>query len=445
MKKQQASPTSSSRRSFLKSTSALAAGSVTIPYFFAQSNPTCHAREKNDRPLLGLIGAGGQGTHDARRARPFADIVAIADADENHANRGKQQLSGGNAATFRDYRKLLEKKEIDAVIIGTPDHWHTRICIDALKAGKDVYCEKPLTLTIEEGQILCRVVKETGRVFQVGTQQRSEPAHLFLKAIALIREGRIGEVKKVQAAIGGAPQGGPFKTGDPPQNLDWDLWLGQAPSVEYRRERCHGNFRWWYEYSGGKMTDWGAHHVDIAHWALGADDTGPVSVEGTSTHPVPFEDGMPTKDDSYNTATQFHVNCKFADGREIVIRHDTDNGCLIEGTRGRIFVNRGKLVGKAVDELKENPLPEGAIEKAYRGKKPGYHMRNFVECMKDRSLPISDVFSHHRALTTCHLANIAIRLGRKINWNPLAEKIVGDAEAAAWVRREQRKGYEISG
>ncbi len=259
----------------------------------------------------------------------------------------------------------------------------------------------------------------------------------------MCQDGRLGRITKVQSAIGGAPAGGPFKKEDPPANLNWDAWLGQAPVVDYIRQRCHGNFRWWYEYSGGKMTDWGAHHVDIAHWALGAHDTGPELVEGKATHPVPFKDGYPTKDDHFNTATAFNISCKFNDGREIVIRHDTDNGCLIEGENGRMFVNRGRLTGAPVEQLKDKPLPEDAITKAYKGKKPGHHMRNFIECVKDRSQPISDVFSHHRALTTCHLANISIRLQRPIKWDPEKEQIIGDDEANSFVKRSQRQGYEI--
>ncbi len=402
------------------------------------------AEAKNDRHTFGLIGAGGQGSYDAKRATPFGDIVAIADVDSQHAERANAGLSGGKAQVYGDYRRLLDRDDIDAVVIGTPDHWHTKICLDALRAGKDVYCEKPLTLTIDEGKLLCRAVKESGRVFQVGTQQRSEPAHLFLKAVAMCRDGRLGRIRRVQAAIGGAPGGGPFEKVAPPAHLDWNTWLGQAPLVDYIPQRCHGSFRWWYEYSGGKMTDWGAHHVDIAHWVLDAGDTGPVRIAGEAKHPVELEHGMPTRDDMFNTATEFMVTCTFADGAELIIRHDTDNGVLIEGEKGRIFVNRGRLTGTPVDELKERPLPEGLLQKVYKGKQPGYHMRNFVECMRDRSDPISDVYSHHRALTTCHLANIAIRLGRPLKWDPKAEQIVGDDEASGWLKREARRGFEVS-
>ena len=429
------------RRQFIRTGSAglVSVGLLTTTRQLGAQN----AKSKNDRHIFGLIGAGGQGSHDSRRAMPFADIAAVADVDQTHRDRAKRDLSKGKADTYEDYRELLDRKDIEAVIIGTPDHWHTKVCLDALRSGKDVYCEKPLTLTIDEGKLLCETVKKTGRVFQVGTQQRSEPPHLFLKAVAMCRDGRLGTIRKVQAAIGGAPAGGPFQTASPPNHLNWNQWLGQAPMAEYIPQRCHGNFRWWYEYSGGKMTDWGAHHVDICHWVLDAANTGPVHFEGEAKHPVPLENGYATKANFYNTATQFLIKCKFDNGVEMVIRHDTDNGVLIEGDKGRIFVNRGRLTGAPVDQLKEEPLPEGLIQKVYKGKQPGHHMRNFVECVRDRSEPISDVNSHHRALTSCHLANIAIRLGRAIKWDPKSEQIVGDDEASRWMSREHRKGFEV--
>jgi predicted dehydrogenase len=238
-----------------------------------------------------------------------------------------------------------------------------------------------------------------------------------------------------------------------PKGLNWEMWLGQAPLVDYvsgpkpekgyPESRCHYEFRWWYEYSGGKMTDWGAHHVDIAQWAIEMDNSGPTSIEGTARHPVPYKDGWPTLNNQYNAATEFHVTCQFPNGVEMVIRHDTDNGILFEGTEGRIFVSRGALKGKPVEDLASNPLSEDALTKLYKGKKPGNHMANFFECIKTREAPISDVWSHHRSMTTCHLANIAIRLGRKLQWDPVKEDIVGDDEARKFLTREQRKGYEV--
>lgn len=434
-----------SRRELLKTTAA----AVAVPYFVAGSRAIADeakSAEKNDRPLLGAIGVGGQGRYDGSRAKEFGDFVAICDVDREHAEQANQQLAGGKAQLYGDYRKLLERQDVEAVIIATPDHWHTKIAIEAMQAGKDVYCEKPLTLTIEEGQQICQVARATKRVFQVGTQQRSENGDMFLKAAAICQDGRLGKIQRVTAIIGGAPAGGPFPVSPVPATLDWDGWQGQTQVTDFIKERCHGNFRWWYEYSGGKMTDWGAHHVDIAHWVLGASDTGPVSVEGTAIHPVPLKDGYPTETNKYNTATEFFVTCKFAGGVELIITDITeehDNGVLIEGDMGRIFVNRGKLVGKPVEELAANPLPDAILNKLAKGKKTGNHMQNFIECVKDRGEPISDVFSHHRALTTCHLANIAIRLGRRLNWNPETEQIVSDDAANAWLRREQRKGFGI--
>ena len=303
-------------------------------------------------------------------------------------------------------------------------------------------------MTVDEGKQIIKVQKETKRVFQVGTQQRSEMGLRFLKAVAIVKAGRLGKMKKVICSIGGAPVQGPFPKVKPPSNLNWEMWLGQAPKVDYIKKRCHYQFRWWYEYSGGKLTDWGAHHVDIAQWAIGMDHTGPTSVKVLmAKHPVPFKDGHPTQDDRFNTSHQFQVQCMFPNGVEMIIRHDKRNGIVFEGEDGVMFVSRGKLEGTPVTELKDDPLPEDALTKLYKGKKPGgrnAHMRNFFECLRTREQPISDVVTHHRAVTTCHLANIAIRLDRPLKWDAKKEQITGDDDANKWLKRKQRKGYEIT-
>jgi len=407
-------------------------------------------RAKNDRPRLGLIGAGGQGSGDARGAAHFGDFLAVCDVDKRHAERAKKdrRIGRDKADIYEDYRKLLDRHDIDAVIIGTPDHWHTKICIDAMKAGKDVYCEKPLTLTIDEGKKLGQVAKETGRVVQVGTQQRSDHNRVFLLAVAMVRAGRIGKIRKVTAAIGGGPTGGPFPAVKPPAELNWDMWLGQAPKVDYRVKRCHAEFRWWYEYSGGKLTDWGAHHVDIGQWAIGMENSGPHTIEVVKgVLPVEFKGGYPTLDDRYNTTTEFLVRATFANGVDMEIRHDTENGVTFQGTGGRIFVTRDRidLSGGAVEAVYKNPVPESLLRELYKGKRVDSHMGNFFECARDRAMPVADVWSHHRVLTSCHLANIAIRLGRhKLTWDPAKEEIVGDSEANAWQTRPQRAAYEIT-
>jgi predicted dehydrogenase len=458
------------RRDFIKTSAALSAAAAT-PYFFAPPNVQAQdakAKSANDRPLIGCIGTGDRWQAVGPQALNFGDCVAVCDVDSEHMAQGKSKVEGiQNKAgrerkieAYEDYRKLLDRKDIDVVTIVTPDHWHSKIAIEAMKAGKDVYCEKPLTLTIDEGKQIIKVLKETGRVFQVGTQQRSEMSaekgkfpQQFLTAVALCHAGRLGKIKKVECRIGGAPTSPELPKVSVPSQLNWDMWLGQAPMVDYVSapsggkypySRTHYEFRWWYEYSGGKMTDWGAHHVDIAQWAIQMDRSGPKSVEGVmAVHPVPFKGGYPTVSNRYNAATKFDVKALFPNDVEMHILSDGENGILITGDKGELFVSRGALRGSAVDALKDHPLPEDAITKLYKGKKPGNHMANFFECIKTREQPISDVYTHHRSMTTCHLANIAIRLDRKLNWNPETEQIVGDEEANAWQKREARKGYEV--
>ncbi|HYO26096.1 MAG TPA: Gfo/Idh/MocA family oxidoreductase [Lacipirellulaceae bacterium] len=453
----------SSRRTFLGQSAGALGGALAAPYFLTAAARAQEAAP-SDRPVIALIGCGGQGRSDMQQAKRFADVAAVCDVDSDRVAEGARDARRRRGPEvkvdqYEDYRRVLERADVDAVIIGTPDHWHTKIAIEAMQAGKDVYCEKPLTLTIEEGQLITAAVKKHQRVFQVGTQQRSDFRQVFLNAMALVREGRLGKVSKVTCAIGGGPESPPIPAGDAPKTINWDMWLGQTPLVAWRamggndgqgrslpyHSRCHYEFRWWYEYSGGKLTDWGAHHVDIASWALGLDETGPSKVRVMSAKmPVPYERGWPTVDDRYNTAVEFDVAATFP-GVEMRIVHDMPdgNGILFEGDKGRIHVNRDRIKGRPFEQLKDNPLPEDALTKVYRGVKPMGHMENFFACVKDRGLPISDVFSHHRAMTTCHLANIALRLDREITWDPAAEKIVGDEEAATFVRREQRKGYDI--
>jgi predicted dehydrogenase len=408
----------------------------------------------NDRPGVAVVGLGGIARFKAQFVPRYGDIVAVCDVDRGHANSYNAEFAGGRAAIATDYRKVIERDDVQVVFVDTPDHWHARIAIDALRAGKDVYCEKPLTLTIDEGRALCRVARETGRVVQVGTQQRSDER--MQTAIALVQAGRLGKIRRVYAVIGDTPQKGrDFNTSKPPAELDWDKWLGQAPRTAYVPQRTHNTFRWWYEYSGGIMTDWGAHHVDIAQQAFAPDLPGPYSIEPLEVeHPIPLVHGQPTVDNAYNTAIRFNVRCAFANGVELFIRdsmknfdHNATNGIRFEGDEGTIFVDRFRVTGDAVDALKEHPLPPDTVRKVQPGD-PGdthhKHIANFFACVKSRNTPTSDVFSHHRNLTTCHLANIAMRLGRKLQWDATRQQIVGDEEANAFQARPQRKGYEIA-
>lgn len=461
------SRTGTNRRDFLKTGTALAAGAA-LPWWLP-TNSVLAFDSPNERPVLGCIGTGDRWKADGPAAMKFADCVAVCDVDKAHMDEAKdivKKRQNGDVAASEDYRAILDNKDIDIVTIVTPDHWHTKIAIEAMKAGKDVYCEKPLTLTIEEGKQICKVAKETGRVFQVGTQQRSGMGQRFLKAVAIARAGRLGDIKKITCVINGVAPSGPIPALDPPATLNWEKWLGQAPLTAYRyksdgsrwgKSNCHYEFRWWYQYSGGKMTDWGAHHVDIAQWLLDqtGEGQGPTLIEPVmAEHPVPLDsNGNPTEDDQYNVATKFLVRCTFPGNVTVDIASEGENGLLIEGTKGRIFVSRGSLKGKPVEELESNPLPEDVMAKVYKGQTlhpegngmndTDVHMHNFMDCVVSRQQPISDVFTHHRSLTTCHLANIAVRLNRPIKWDPAAQQIVGDDQANSMQSREQREGYEI--
>jgi predicted dehydrogenase len=344
-------------------------------------------------------------------------------------------------------------------MIATPDHWHTKMAVEAMHAGKDVYCEKPLTLTIDEGKLIEKTVEQTGRVFQVGTMQRTECDRRFLQAIALVRAGRVGDIKRVTCVINGFDSSPVIPVVPVPKGLDWDRWLGPAPKVDYRalpelREgygggvplysNCHYSFRNWHEYSGGKLTDWGAHHVDIACWALGATDTGPSKITPVDYKlAVEYKDGYPTVADRYNIATRFTIKADMPGGVELIVTSEGENGIMFEGTNGRFFVNRGKIVGKPVEDLADNPLPEGAVEQVYGGPVAANHTDNFVQAMRSRKQPISDVWSHNRMLEICHLANIAMRLDRPLEWDPTKREIIGDDQANSFLARESRQEYKI--
>ncbi len=436
------------RRDFLKSSAAIGATAGMIPYF--SWNPAVFAnRLKNDRPQIGCIGMGGKGRGDARHQAAFGDIVAVCDVDKRHRELAKNHkgIGQGKADAYPDYRDVLDRKDIDVVSIATPDHWHVKIAIEALEAGKHVYCQKPLTLTLEENQLIRKACKKhKDKIFFVGTQQRSS-RDKFLRAINMVQKGILGDIKKMTIGIGGGDVGGPFEAVDPPAELDWEQWLGPAPLTEYREKRCHQKFRWWYEYSGGKFSDWGAHHVDIATWAIGHDGKGrgPVLIDGADAkHPIPFENGYPTKNDHFNTAHDYNVICTFENNVEMHVTSRAGNGILFEGSKGRIFVSRGRITGKPIEEnWDEGQYTDEDVRRLYRDKPYEGHYHNFFRCIAEGGLPVSDVFSHVQAMNTCHLAAIAARLGRNIRWDPQAEKIMGDDHAASFFAREQRQGYEI--
>jgi myo-inositol 2-dehydrogenase/D-chiro-inositol 1-dehydrogenase len=420
-----------SRRTLLGTAAGCAAWAFTPYTFTANAQEKAAPKSPNERWRIGCIGMRYQGSVITREALPFGDVVAICDVDR-HVREQARASFGSTATLFENYVDLLARKDIDIVLIGTPDHWHAKMLIDACRAGKDVYCEKPLTLTVAEGQRVCEVVHETGRVVQVGTWQRSDAR--FRLAVEMVQAGRIGKLQKMTVVMGKNKTGGPFSPQPVPGHFNWNLWQGQTPDVPYLAERSHYTFRWWYEYSGGEMTDTGAHHLDIAQWGAGLQHSGPVEIEGTAKY-------------------------RYANGVELEVldspRGDYNrDGIMFEGDAGRLFVNRGTIVGKPVEELAKQPFGRGdfriyAHDNHSRPDRQGKidaiknHMGNFYDCTLSRQTPISDVVSQHRSVSMCHLGNIAMRIGGKLTWNPETEHFTDSPAASKLLRRDQRKGFEI--
>ncbi len=429
------------RRHFLRrSAASLLAGSALGFLPTANSSAAKPLPSKLDRCGIGTIGMRYQGSVIAEKAAAYGDIVAICDVDRQIADKAREQF-GGQATLYADYRQLLDRSDVDVVTIGTPDHWHTAMVIHAVRAGKDVYCEKPLTLTVEEGKQLVKAVQDTGRVVQVGSWQRSD--YRFRQAVELVRQGRIGKLQRVEVVLGKNVVGGPFQLESPPAHLDWNTWQGQTPAVPYIAERCHYTFRWWYEYSGGQMTDWGAHHLDIAQWGI---DSLPVAVRSTAK--------FPTVENGYNVAIDYYAEYEYANGVTMTVADNGRNGIMFIGTDGKIFVNRGTLSGKALEDLEAPPLAREdfvlyADDNLQRPPRMGKldaivnHMGNFFDCVKSRRATLSDVVSQHQSVTTCHIGNISMRLGRPLSWDPQAEQFVGDEEANGWLARPPRQGFEL--
>ncbi len=420
------SQSSLSRRSFLK-TSAAASTLFAAPYFVP-----ARAFGANERIVTGHIGLGPQGKVNLKAL--LKNAAAVCDVDKNRAAQAAKMVTdGGNKCeVFGDYRKLLDRKDIDAVVVCTPDHWHALATIHACQAGKDVYCEKPLSLTILEGRQMVEAARANKRVVQTGSQQRSDAR--FRQACEYVRSGRIGQVKEVLVGIPGPnhPKSA-VPDSDPPSELDYEMWLGPAPQRPYNVNRVHYNFRFFWDYSGGQMTNFGAHHIDIAQWGLGMDASGPVSTEGAATF-------VPDRSICEVTRT-CRVTHTYANGIKMIVgqgEKDIPDGVTFIGDKGRIAVTRGKIESDPADLLK-TPLGEGDT-RLYAS---GNHHADFLACIKSRQNPVADVEIGHRTATICHLGNIALRLGRKLTWDPSHEQITGDDEAAKWVSRPYRAPWKL--
>lgn len=422
-----------SRREFLRRTGAttalLATASLTFPHVRSRAAEVGSGLRAGVR--VGVIGTGGRGSDLMRSA--MANITAVCDVDRSHLARASAEVekkNGRKPAEYADYRKLLESRDIDAVILGTPDHWHAMMTVDACQAGKDVYCEKPLTLTLHEGRVMTQVARSTRRIVQTGSQQRSDDK--FRLGCELVRNGRIGRIKSVRVGltyVNFDPT--PVPDSEPPAELDYDRWLGPAPWRAYNRNRVHYNFRFFWDYSGGQMTNWGAHHLDIAQWGLGTDHTGPVEIQATAKFDPAKRFEVPVESD---------ITYRYADGTVLLCTQGPNRktGTTFEGEKGWVHVNRGNLEASD-DEIIAKPLPGDAV-RLYVSKD---HMDNWFECIKSRKLPICDVEIGHRSASVCHLGSLAIRLGRKLSWNPEKEEFVSDAEANRMRHYDYRKPWQL--
>jgi predicted dehydrogenase len=418
-----------SRRELLRNAAGQAALGALGAGALSQAASGARKVPPSEQIAVGVIGTGslGRGHHlPILLSRPELRVTAVCDVDQRHLDEARDRTDG-KAAAFRDYRALLDRADVDAVLIATPDHWHALVAIAACEAGKDVYCEKPLTLTIAEGRRMVAAARRTGRVFQTGSQQRSD--RRFRWACELVRNGRLGELRHIQTVLGAGPVIGWETPSTPPASLDWDFWLGPAPREDYSPSRCHYQFRWFYDYSGGKLTDWGAHHNDIAQWALGADHGGPVEVEGVARF---ASEGMS------DTPVDFDVNYRYASGVTLHCTSKGENGVTFYGSRGTLFVSRGTIRADP-PELLETPPGAGPV-RLYES--PNHHA-DWIECMRTRQRPICDVEIGHRSATVCHLGNIAIRLGRKLTWDPALERFVGDEEADRLISKPMRSPWSV--
>lgn len=419
------SRTALNRRQFLKATAAGAAA-LSAPYFVP-----ARAFGANERIVTGHIGVGGQGRGNLRGF--LENAAAVCDVDAKHLAQAAKMVEdkGRKCERFGDYRRLLDRRDIDAVVISTPDHWHALPTIHACEAGKDVYVEKPLSLTVAEGRRMVDAARRNKRIVQTGSQQRSSKE--FRTACELVRSGRIGQLQTMLVGIAGANHPGePVPDSEPPEHLNYEMWLGPAPWRPYNEKRVHYNFRFFWDYSGGQMTNWGAHHIDIAQWGLGTDETGPTEIEGTGTfHPKGWHEVTET----------CRVTCKYDNGVTMIVGQKQDGipmGTTFIGTEGQIYVNRGKLTSTP-EEIVKTPLSDSDV----RLYKSDNHKQNFLDCVRNRELPICDVEIGHRSATICHLANIAVRTGRKLQWDPVSERITNDSEANAMLSRPYREPWVL--
>jgi len=434
------------RRSLLQAGAAAVGGAYWVPssVFARPGRPA-----PTERLTMGIIGLGSMGMRHVKGFLQEDDcrIIAVCDVDAARRRAAVQEInrhySDNTCAQCNDFRELIARSDIDTLCISVPDHWHAIIALQGIRAGKDVYGEKPLALTIAQGRQLADEVKRYGCVWQTGSWQRST-AH-FRFGCELVRNNRIGPLQKVEVGIGPGfkPPGGPVvnhierQPVQPiPDGFDYQMWLGPAPWAEYTQNRCHWNFRWILDYSGGQVTDWGAHHIDIAHWGMGCDDTGPVEVAGSGKFP---------KDGLWNAAYDYDFECKYASGLKMRVagNNHISQGVRFTGSKGWVHVTRGGLKTEPEKLLKEKIGPNEIHLSRPSGDHRQGHRRDFLDCVRTRSRPITPVEIGHRSVIPAHLGNIAMILGRRIRWDPQREQVIDDPAANRMLTRPMRSPWQL--
>ncbi|MFZ2146164.1 MAG: Gfo/Idh/MocA family oxidoreductase [Sedimentisphaerales bacterium] len=424
------------RRQFLRKTAAASAAAAGFPYLVASSAlGKTGAVAPSNRIVMGAIGVGGQGTRHVGGgiwvqgggflSKPQVQFVAVCDVNANNLNNARnivnKHYGNNDCAGYNDFRELVSRQDIDAVLVATPDHWHVLTSIAAVKAGMDVYCEKPLSLTIRQARELSNTVKRYGRIFQTGTQQRSWREFRF--ACELVRNGYIGHVKSITVNVGGPPLWECDAPAEPqPQWLDWNMWLGPAPWRPYTSKIAPGGWMAYRDYSGGEMTNWGAHMFDTAQWAMGMDESGPVEI-------------IPPDGKDYKVLTY-----KYANGT-IMTRDKISKevpGVLFTGTEGKIEVSREHLITEPESLVRQKLGPDEIH--LYESKN---HPDNFLQCIRTRERPASDAEVGCRSVTVCHLGNIAYWLKRPLRWDPKRERFLNDPEADKMKARPMRAPWRL--
>ena len=437
------------RRDFLK---AAGVAGIGVPSIIASSALGADGRPAaGDRIVMGCIGLGGQGDRDMRSflGDKRVQVVALCDVDSGSTDYerewhrgiapaklavekryGDEKRSGAHKGVFTtgDFRELLARTDVDAVTCATPDHWHGAVVVAAARAGKDIYCQKPMSHSIADGRAMVRAVKRYRRVFQCGSQRRSSAR--CRRSCELVRNGRIGKLHTIYVGLpSGHSNPRPGRPGarvmPVPKSLDYNRWLGPAPYAPYTLDRCHFTFRWSLDYSGGQLTDWGAHYIDMAHWGMGTELTGPVEVEGSGR--------WPDKGTLWNTATQFNITCMYANGMKMLIKNG--GGVRFEGTEGRVDLEGGTHPA-SIGDSKIGPDELHLYESRSQ-------YSNFIDCVMSRKLTVAPVEVAHRSISPAHLGNISMILGRKIKWDPDKEEIIGDPAASALLGRSYRTPWTL--